>query len=203
MSAAAEATRGHKREAGRLRRSKHNKANRWAITPNFYFQAITDDEELRGLRPHPEPSRGGVNASRRQENVLVSCSSPGVVLDFIRTRSTRRTRGSAPTCFSQYSREPSGFQGQPKPAQSLRLRFVHVASVEGEAEDGVCWRAGGEGKVKTLSPHRGKAKGNKRRHDENENSTDSAMREPTTPSCTLQGLLFFFFNQVNICRFIV
>lgn len=123
MSAAAEATRGHKREAGRLRRSKHNKANRWAITPNFYFQAITDDEELRGLRPHPEPSRGGVKASRRQENVLVSCSSPGVVLDFIRTRSTRRTQGSAPTCFSQYSREPSGFQGQPKPAQKFKVAF--------------------------------------------------------------------------------
>lgn len=108
---------------------------------------------------------GGANASRRQENVPVSCSSPGVVLDLIRTRSTGRTQGSAPTGFSQYSRKPSGFQGPPKPAQSFRLRFVHVASVEGGAEDGVCWRAGGEGKVKTVSPHREKVKGNKRGHD--------------------------------------
>lgn len=74
---------------------------------------------------------GGANASRRRENVPVSCSSPGVVLDLIRSRSTGRTQGSAPTGFSQYSREPSGFQGRPKPAQSFRLRFVHVASVEG------------------------------------------------------------------------
>lgn len=138
---------------------------------------------------------GGANASRRQENVPVSCGSPGVVLDLIRTRSTGRTHGSAPACFSQYSREPSGFQGQPKPATSFRLRFVHTSQVLGGGSRGrsllACRKRRKSENGFTSSGNSERKQTSSRCKMKTKTCTDSAMREPTTPSCTLYRLLFF------------